>query len=438
MSIRRTARVALAATVCTGVLAVGLTACGTVKELTAAQKVSDAFGKLQEGKTFKAELSLDVTADQLLAFDKAAGDKSDKKLDQKTAAAVAGLSLAVSVSSDKPLKELDALKSQGATGSDPLAAVKGFNLEYVLAGKDGKTYADIRTIDAKPYLKVDVDGIAALAGQDPAEIHAFADEAPAELKIVKDALGGKWVSLDPKLLTDLAKANPGAAAGAKPSAVPSIDPKTAQSIADAVKSVFSRNVTFEDKGSKDGLDHIVASAPARALADGLLGAVKPLAKDVPGLKDLPSAAPTDVPDRKIGIDLYLKDGALSSVAFDLAQIDDKLPKDAHLPVKLAFGKDVAPIQAPTGATEFGMSDITGLMGMFTKNIAGGLGGGASLPGLPGAKPGTKPGAGTAAPLTDAQLKELAQNGVTEAQLKLLNQSGLGYDQIKSLMTGAEG
>ncbi|GAA1501495.1 hypothetical protein GCM10009760_64360 [Kitasatospora kazusensis] len=163
------------------------------------------------------------------------------------------------------------------------------------------------------------------------------------------------------------------------------------------------------------------------MAQGILDAVKPLAKSIPGGAKLPTAVPGSVPDRKISVDLYLKGGGLSGVSFDLAQLEEKAGPDVHLPVKVTFGQDVAPLVAPTGATEFGLSDITGMMGMLTKNIniASGLGQG--TPGLPG-------GTGKAAPLTDAQLKELAAgSGMPEDKIKLLNQSGLGYEELKALM-----
>ncbi|MER5635942.1 hypothetical protein ABT095_03170 [Kitasatospora sp. NPDC002227] len=424
MTIRRTTRTALAAAVCTGLVALGASACGTVKELTAAQKVSGAFGKLGEGKSVKAVLSLNATADQLVAFDKASS--SEDKIDAKTAAAIAGTTLSVAVTSDKPLKEAEsAAKAQGQSG-DATFGAKGMSLEYLLASKDGKAYLDVRSIDGKPYLKLDAEGLLALTGQDSAELKSFLDEVPAELKIVKDALGDKWVSLDPKLLTELSKGMPGAAG--KPSAAPSMDPKAAESLVQSLKDTFTRSVSFEDRGTKDGVDHIVAIADAKALADGFANAAKPLAGKLPGFKDLPTGAPSDLTNNKVDIDLFLKDGTLTSLSFDLAQLDDKAGKDVHVPVKLALSQDAGQIQAPAGATEFGMSDLTNLMGMFTKGMADGLGA------KPGALPGSGAGAGAgkAAPLTADQLKELEKLGVSEDQLKLLNASGMSYEDIKAL------
>ncbi|MDH6576956.1 hypothetical protein [Kitasatospora sp. MAP5-34] len=433
MTIRGTVRTVLATTACTGVLVGGLAACGTVTQLTTAQKVSGAFGKLGDAKTFKAEVSFDATADQIVAFEKSAGGT----VDAKSAATIAELSLAVSVSSDKPLKDVAPKTPQASGDLDAFAGVKDVNLSYVLAGKSGTTYADVRLIAGKPYLKFDAAGIAKLAGKDPAELNTVAGQLPPELKVVKDALAGKWLSIDPTLLQQLAKdpklgALAGAAGSASPSAAPSIDPKVAKDLTASLKDVLSHNLTFDDQGTKDGVDHIVASAPARGLAQGFLNAVKPFAKSIPNGDKLPGSVPTTVPDKKINVDLYLKGGALSSVSFDLAQLAEKAGPDVHLPIKLAFGQDVAPLEAPTGATEFGMSDITSMMGMFAKGAGGGLGAGLGAgPGAGGITPG-KP----ATPLTDAQIKELTKAGIPEAQLKIMNQGGMSYDQIKALLTGA--
>ncbi len=432
MTIRGTVRTALAATACTGVLVGGLAACGTVTQLSTAQKVSGAFGKLKDGKTFKAEVSFDATADQIVAFEKAAGSP----VDAKTAGAIADLSLALSVSADKPLKELDSVKKAQAAGDyNPFTAANDVNVSYVLAGKSGATYADIRLVGGKPFMKVDAAGLLKLAGKDPAEMTAVADQLPPELKVFKDAIAGKWISVDPSLLQNLTK-NPqlGALAGAAsaaPSATPSIDPKVAKDVAGSLQDVLSHNLSFDDQGTKDGVEHIVASAPARALAEGVLNAVKPLAKSVPNGGKFPTSVPTTVPDRKVSMDLYLKGGAISSISFDLAQLAEKAGPNVHLPVKIAFGQDVAPIAAPTGATQLGMSDITGMMGMFTKNLKAASGLGQGTPGLPGA--------GKAAPLTDAQLKELAAaSGTSEDQIKILNQGGMSYEELKALMNANKG
>ncbi|MFJ8044418.1 hypothetical protein ACIRBX_28325 [Kitasatospora sp. NPDC096147] len=419
----------VAATACSVVLAGGLVACGTVKQLSAADKVSGAFGKLYEAKSFKAELGFDATADQIIAFDKAVTkDKSDQ-IEKDAAELMAGIKLSIAMSADKPLKDVPGLKDGSqATDINSIPDDLGFDFAYGITGKDGAALADLRYVDGTFYGKADVDGIAKIAGEDTKDLKKSTSVFP---KVIQDAVGGKWVSVDTKTFKELAKEATAAAGakGATPSPAPSVDPKVASGLVNTVKDVISRNVSFEDKGKHEGADHIYVAAPAKAFAEDLLKSVKPVAKDIPGFDDLPSSVPSDFPDKKVGVDVFIKDGALSALSFDLAQFAKDAPADVHLPVKVAFAKD-AEVKAPEGATAFTKKDFEDTMAAVMGAAMGGT-----------TKPGSTTGAGTgtgggaaAATLTDAQVKELAAlGGVPEAQIKVLAQAGMGYDQLKALI-----
>ncbi|MGW2541144.1 hypothetical protein ACWC5I_09790 [Kitasatospora sp. NPDC001574] len=415
--IRRTVRTTLVAAACSTVLAAGLAACGTVQQLTAAEKVSDAFGKLNDSKSFSAKFSIDATPAQIEAFGTATGEK----VDAETAAALSAVSLAVSFSADKPLK--DVKPSKGADGKtvDALSD-KSVSFSYALTGKGGASLVELRQVGGKTYAQADLAGIATLVGEDPAQVKEMTEGLPTALK---DGLTGKWVSFDASALQDSAK-SAGGKAGASPSAAPTLDPKVSEGLATSLKNIFTSDVSFEDKGKKDGKDLITLSAPARKLADDLLKAVEPLAKELPSGAKLPKAVPSDVPDRKLALDLYLDGGALSAVTFDLAQLEEKPTPGATLPVRIAFGKDAPAVQAPSGAAEITSADIEDIFGGL---LGGGLGG-ASVGGADDSA-----GAAAATPLTDAQVKELTKGGgLTEDEVRLYNKLGLGYEDIKDLAT----
>ncbi|MDH6123111.1 hypothetical protein [Kitasatospora sp. GP82] len=367
-------------------------------------------------------------------------------MDQKSAEALTGLTLAVSFSADKPLKDLDSFKKAKGSGDyNSLSTDPAFNFSYTLAGKDGKVYADVRQANAKTYARIDAEGLLKLAGQDPAPVHEFADSLPAGAKAVKDVLAGKWISFDPKAMQEIGKQAGAGRGGAVPSAAPTPDAKAVQELGKSVTDVLSRDLSFEDKGTKDGADRIVVSAPARGLFEDLLKAFKPLSKDIPTLAGLPTAAPKGVPDRKVALDLYLKDKELSSATFDFAQLEEKAGPDVHLPVKLAFSKDATAAQAPTGATEFTAADFKGAMAAMTSagtglgadagtGLGAGLGGHGS--GVTGGAGGTGSGASgtSAAKLTDAQVAELAKAGnVSEDTIRLMAENGLGYQDLKDMI-----
>ncbi|MEU8926398.1 hypothetical protein AB0D10_36635 [Kitasatospora sp. NPDC048545] len=401
------------------VLATGLAACGTVEQLSAAQKVSKAFDKVGDGKSAGFALSIDATPEQIVAFAKATADKGDGGVDEKSAKAMSGLTLAVAVSADKPLKELEAFKeAKGSTANKDLTLDKSVRLSYVLSDRSGAALLEYRQVDAKGYLHVDAKGLVKLIGEDPSEVDAVSKDLPADLGAVKDALAGKWVSLDLQELADEAKKNDGGKAA--PSAAPTADPEAAKQLLNSLKDVIGRTVTYEDKGKTDGAEHIWVSAPARRLVDELFKAVKPVADKFPQqFKKFPAQAPSDVPDRKVGVDLYLKNGAFSSATFDLAQLASKARPGVNFPVKLAFNQSAPDVQAPAGAVKLTSADLM----KAVLGLAAGPGGGLD----PADGPAT-----AAAPLTDAQLKELAKLGVPESQARAFNALGMSFEDIKEL------
>ncbi|MFG2823848.1 hypothetical protein ACGFX4_31035 [Kitasatospora sp. NPDC048365] len=421
-AIRRTARLTVAATACALALTTGLTACGTVKQLTAGEKIADAFDKLGDGKTFKAELSVDATADQLVAFGKAVDDP----IERNAAEALADLSLTVSVSAKKPLKDVEDFKKAQAGGDyNALATSKDVDLAYEIGGKkSGKNYLDFRIVGGKGYLKVDARGVAQLAGEPTTGIDEMSAAMPPSFKVAKDLLDGKWISFDPALMEELSKQAESATgkASASPSAVPSLDPKAVEGFGKALKDVFAKNVTLEDRGASAGLQQIHVSANARPIVEGFLKAAKPLVKDLPTDTPLPDSAPATVPDRKVGADVYLRDGALSHATFDIAQLTDKAGPEIHFPIRIGFGRDVPAIEAPGGATEVTKKDIEDLTKGFGEMAGGDLEDGG---------PTTAPG--DAAPLTDAQLAELAKLGMNREQAKAMNEAGFTFEELKEFV-----
>ncbi|GAB7183994.1 hypothetical protein ATKI12_3825 [Kitasatospora sp. Ki12] len=408
------------------VLATALAACGTVEQLNAAQKVSKAFGKVGDGKSAGFKLSIDATPEQIVAFAKATGEKgADDGLDEKSAKAMSGLSLAVAVSADKPLKEIEAFKNaKGSTANNDLTLDKSVRVSYVVADRNGTPLLEYRQVDAKGYLHVDAKGVVKLTGEDPSEVDAVSKDLPPDMAAVKDVLAGKWVELDLQALADEAKKNDGKKA--RPSAAPTADPEAAKQLLNSLKDVLGRTVTYEDKGKKDGTEHIWMSAPARQLVDELFKAVKPVADKFPQqFKKFPSKAPSDVPDRKVGVDLYLKDGAFSSATFDFAQLADKIEPGVNFPVKLAFDKSAPNVQAPADATKLTSEDLM----KAVLGFAAGPGAGAGSHLIPGTAGGP---ATTAAPLTAAQLKELAALGVPETQARSFNSLGMTFEDIKEI------
>ncbi|MFD8706788.1 hypothetical protein ACFV1W_30005 [Kitasatospora sp. NPDC059648] len=423
-AIRKAARGALPVAVTASVLAAGLTACGTAEQISAGQKVSKAFGKIGDGKSAGFTLSVDATPEQIVAFSKATGDEA---ADEKSAKALSGLSISVAVSADKPLKDVDAFRNAAAKDQKDVTLDKSVRVSYRIADKKGTPLLEYRQVEAKGYLQIDLKSVLKLTGQDASEVDDLTEGLPSDMAPAKSLLSGNWTSFDLQELADAAKKADGAKGG-KPEAVPSVDPQAGQELFNSLKDVFNRTVTFEDKGKKDGTEHIWMSAPARQAVDELYKALKPLSTRFPQqFKKFPTEAPTGVPDRQVGADLYLKDGSLSSATFDLAQLAKKVEPGVEFPVKLTFNQDAPKVEAPSPVPN--RMTAEDLMKTFFMVAAGGadsdLGDGAG----PGAVP---PFSTDAPPLTDAQLKELTALGVPEDQARALNKLGMGFEDIKSM------
>ncbi|MFJ9844061.1 hypothetical protein ACIRYZ_27085 [Kitasatospora sp. NPDC101155] len=422
IAIRKAARGALPLAVTASVLATGLTACGTAEQISAAQKVSKAFNKVGDGKSAGFTLSVDATPEQIVAFTKATGEAAD----EKSAQGLSGLSLSVAVSADKPLKDVDAFKNAAAKEQKDITLDKSVRISYRIADRKGTPLLEYRQLEAKGYLQIDLKSVLKLTGQDPSEVDAVTKDLPSDMAPAKSLLSGNWTSFDLQELADEAKKDDGAKGG-KPEAMPSVDPQAGKELFDSLKDVFNRTVTFEDKGTKDGTEHIWMSAPAHQAVDELYKALKPLSTKFPQqFRKFPTEAPTGVPDKNVGADLYLKDGSLSSATFDMAQLAKKIEPGVNFPVKLTFTQDAPKVEAPSAPNKMTTED---LMKTFFMLAAGGTGSDLGDQTGSGAVP---PVSTDAAPLTDAQLKELAALGVPEAQARAFNKIGMSFEDIKSM------
>ncbi|MFF4650532.1 hypothetical protein [Streptomyces sp. NPDC001380] len=374
-AIRKAARTTLTAAGCAALLAAGTAGCGTVRQLSAAEKVHSAAERLTDGRTLAGELSLQATPAQLRAFAGLSGDS----MGQRDAESFADLRLAFSVSADRPLKDVPALRSGVvAPGTAGLSGDRSVDLSCTLRRRDGGVLVEVRQVDGRMYGRVDLDAFAALVGADPGDMDAMESDIPPELGTFRKALHGEWISLDPALLrrgTDAARRQ----AGGAPSTGPSPDPAAQRRLLDAVGAVLADDVSFEDKGTEGGADRVVVSAPARTLVRDLQKAVRPLVPGAPGSSGLPGipgipgtpglpglgdGLPADaaegIPDRPVSADLLIRDGALASVSVDLARLEPKASWSDHLPLRLTFSRTAPPVQAPPHATPLTAEDLDGM------------------------------------------------------------------------------
>ncbi|MFD8478972.1 hypothetical protein [Kitasatospora sp. NPDC059673] len=426
-AIRRSVRAGIAVTTGAVLIAGGVTACGAAKQLTAGEKLSGAFNKLGDAKSMSFQLSFDATPEQFVAFGKAVDDP----IEQKNADLLSDLVLNVSISADKPLKDTEAFKFSGSDTVNDSYDLNGVALAYSLSTKkSGKTYADIRQIGERMYLKADVRGIAELGGEDTKQVDEFVAALPAGAGPIKDVVDGKWVSLDLKKMQEEIKktkgtgAGTGAEAGSPFDAMPGMDPAERKRFIKTAKAVISKNISVEEKGKSGDADVIQVSAQARPVVEGLMKAFEKLAEGSSALPSLPSSDFEDIPDRKITADVMIKNGKAQAVTFDLMQFADKPDASAHFPLRLGFNADAPAVAAPTGATELDLAKLQDVfMAMATAD---------------GDKDSGSTSDGPATPLTDAQYAELAAAGIDHDKAKNLNEAGLSFQDIKDFADAIKG
>ena len=335
--------------------------------------------------------SLDATAAQLVALDKGTSDAMKMVDAQK----VAGLGATLVLSADKPLGQL--MKTQeGSQGQLPT----GVDAALEVHAGNQKPLLELRVVNQVDYVRVDVAALAALSDDpsDAASVSQMQQEIgsmPPEYAALKALLSDKWVSVDPKQLEQLGKQLQGkAGSGASglpsglPTAVPTLAAGTEQKLTQALTQVFQRDVTLTDKGSSDGQDHIVVSAPAGKLETDLTQVLTPIVKEIPGLSealakgsagsssDSSSDSSAAAPNKNISADLYIgSDGSLSKVAFDFWQLNPDGKPGEHLPLSLAFNDRAPAPTVPAGATALQPSVLQSLITSMTADGADGATGG---------------------------------------------------------------
>ncbi|MHB9852932.1 hypothetical protein ACSYGO_27350 [Streptomyces krungchingensis] len=333
---------------CAAVLLATAAACGTVKNLTAGQKVDHAVDQLGEKKSLAFQLDLDASPDAITSLANASGD-ADEAMPPEFGKFVSGLRVDVAVKSRKPLED---------SGEKDLI---GTSLK--ISGADG-VLAEYRVVGDFTYYRSDMKAIGKAMGVPM----PTADQIPDSEKEFKKILEGDWVKVDTR---ELAKAQKSHKRGAKGSAG-DVDAKTQRKILKAVRGVIARDVTFHTKSGGDGTEHVVAKANFRELIRGVFDKLRPLEGDLPPGTELPTDKELkDAPNKKVAVDFTLKNGDLTQVKIDLGVLADA-PKSVKLPLVLKFS-DAGDVNAPAGATEIPVDKVPG-----GSPLAGGLFGGDEL------------------------------------------------------------
>ncbi|MFI5567435.1 hypothetical protein ACIA6T_08760 [Streptomyces sp. NPDC051740] len=322
-----------------------------MENLSAGQKLDQAFEKLGKERSLSFELDLDTDAASLKALD--AGSAPEDAMPEEVAELLSDARISLSVQSKKPFEE------SGEKDFDGMA------LKF--SGPDGGLF-EYRMVGDYTYLRADLDAIGRMSGSPMPS----ADELPDSAGAFKKLLAGEWLKVATKDLEETSEQMSGAegAEAEEPSAEPTLDAKTQKKLTKALRQVIAKEVDFKTSDGSDGTEHIKATAPFRTLMTELSDELAPLAKELPPGAELPTAKDfKDAPNEKVTADFTLKNGELTEVSIDLAKLAEKAKvKKFALVLRLGGGEKAT---APANATEVNIDEI--MEGFFGGFAAGALG-----------------------------------------------------------------
>jgi hypothetical protein len=241
--------------------------------------------------------------------------------------------------------------------------------------------------DRKLFRRAEVRKLAeAFGAPEGWEKEVDAAAAQLEIDVADEAIDGKWLSFEldafEKLSDQMGMDLLGLTAlGA------TFGGERQKALVDAIASAYEKDIEVKSAGSDKAGQKYVLSAYARDLYRQLLPVLKQMMPVAAKFDALPAAA--EVPDQEMSADVWVKDGELTRLEFDvrqLAQLDDE---DVELPagpvtLRFDFESDVPEIEAPDGASRV---DIYKVAGKFL----GGLFGDSEPPANPDPETGTATG-----------------------------------------------
>jgi hypothetical protein len=312
-----------------------------VEQLSAGQKLDEAFDKLGKEKTLSFELDLDTDARSLKALDALSDPEPGEEIPDEMAGLLSGAKITVTAQSRKPIAE---------------SGEKDFVGMAMKIRTDDGDLVEYRVIGDLIYIRVD----AAAVGKAMGAPVPSAEDLPPEAGGLAKALEGKWVKFDTAEMEEAA-AETEADLGVPPEPEPTVDARTQKRLLEALRRTIAREVDFKTEDGDDGAENITATAPFRTLVGELFDEIRPLAKNLPpGMEPPTDKDLKKVPDVEVTADFALKNGELSEVRVDLARLaEDAGVKKLGLVVRMSEGRLPT---APADATELNLDELMGGFG----------------------------------------------------------------------------
>ena len=233
----------------------------------------------------------------------------------------------------------------------------------ILVNIGGEDAIELRLLDYVLYLRAELPYIVETFGQDPAGLEKTKKETSGKpgFEFVAPLIDGEWIALQG--LEEMQKAG-----GASPQQLTAQQQKLFKELTAAIE----QDAKVTNEGIDDAGDHLLVSIPLRKAYEDFQKFATDLAGSLPtgGANGLPDAS--EIPDEDALIDMWVKDGELTQIEFDIVKNKALLPEAPpegveKVAFRLAFADFDGEVEVPEGATDVNLQQ---LMGTFL----GGLGG----------------------------------------------------------------
>lgn len=352
----------------TAVLAAGLAlvtaACGhstspSTSSLPPARELAVGAGALLSGTGLSGTLQLAVSASTLEQLSATSGKTPIPAAD---ASLITGGSLQFELRSTNGVS-LETLSKSTNPAQDLASEQASFSLN---AG--GSALVQLELVGGDLYARAAVQQILTLAHVSPSKLAILSSPSlPPSLSFLHAAAAGDWLQLPLTGLTQLLHQ-------VAPSAASS---SSASQLRSMLGQLFSQDLTVTRAGSSSLGDHLVVSGSSQTVLTAFLGALKSTIPSNPIFNRINS---TNIPNRTVTVDAYVKGGVLHELSLNLAQFAPASEQAAlagqSVPLTLTLSQSAPAISAPSTFTTVNLSGIlSGLLG------AGALSGSGSSSGL---------------------------------------------------------
>jgi hypothetical protein len=319
---------------------------------SARPSAGNAIDALATQSGIKLQLSLGVTAKQLMQIDTASGGK-DGFTSQDAATVVSS-----SVILDFNTGSGTALKNSKAG--------RATQFDFALQVGPKSTPIEIRYRNDTLYAHANVAGLLADFGQSASKAASFQKSLQGLDSFVPgiSALGqNRWVSAQLSVLAPLLKN--------LPAQQPAANPAASQKLLSQLQAAFTANTTYVNAGVHGGRTEYIVSVKAHQFLQQAMAALPSSLSSLPGAssgtKALNGVANKVPAGQTVVVDLWVRNNKAQEIDIDLNQFEHKYSFAIPLRILISAG---TPVLVPPGVTSLDLSKIPQLLG----GLMGGLGG----------------------------------------------------------------